>query len=77
MLAERFIWPVLVFTKTNPAGEEENVPALAPGGNVGVGLLPDVQKGSLYEKVASGALVMVIVNVALSGHTPSVVKVTV
>jgi hypothetical protein len=40
VLAARFISPVDVFTKTNPAGEAVNVPALDPGLNAGKGFAP-------------------------------------
>jgi hypothetical protein len=40
VLAVRSISPVLVFTKTSPAGVALKVPALAPTPNVGMGLMP-------------------------------------
>jgi hypothetical protein len=69
-LKARLISPVAVFTKTNPAGDAENIPALEPALKVGNGLLPVWQYGPAYEKVADGALVMVILNVELPGQEP-------
>lgn len=45
VLADRSIWPVLTFTNTSPAGVAENVPALAPEPNAGLGLAPFLQNG--------------------------------
>ena len=43
LLALKLISPVVSSTKTNPAGDDVNDPALEPAGKIGTGLGPLVQ----------------------------------
>ena len=63
---------MFTFIKFIPAGIALKVPALAPAGKLGNGLASPSQKGSAKVNVASGAIVIFIITVKLSGQAPVV-----
>jgi hypothetical protein len=58
-----------VSTKTRPAGDAVNVPALDPAGNTGNGSVPPWQKGPLYANCAllTNAMVKVVLTTTGQG----------
>ena len=58
VVVAKFISPVAVFTKFNPAGEAVKTPATPPPRNDGEGFTPFEHTGVRYEKVAIGGGIM-------------------
>ena len=75
VLAVKSITPVVAVTAKPVV--EENVPAVAPGANAGVGLAPPTQYAPLaYEKVATAEALTVMLCVAVEGQGPLTLYVT-